>query len=113
MQAHRPRLDPVEPLSPDYRTASPDRLGRSEEDIQPSGKQFVTVEDSMGIINLSQGFFPPASPQLMSDVAILANLAHATLGSRTTTNWLGFAADYNLIRDAISRVIPGFEDFNA
>jgi molybdopterin-dependent oxidoreductase alpha subunit len=88
-------------------------LGRSEEDIQASGKQFLTVEDSMGIINPSQGFLPPASPHLMSDVAILANLAHATLGSRTSTNWLGFAADYNLIRDAISRVILGFENFNA
>jgi len=88
-------------------------LGRSEEDIQASGKQFLTVEDSMGIINPSQGFFPPASPQLMSDVAIIANLAHATLGSRTTTDWLGLAADYNLIRDAISRVIPGFENFNS
>jgi molybdopterin-dependent oxidoreductase alpha subunit len=88
-------------------------LGRSEEDIQASGKQFLTVEDSMGIIDPSQGFFPPASPDLMSDVAILANLAHATLGSRTSTNWLGFAADYNLIRDAISRVIPGFANFNA
>ncbi len=88
-------------------------LGRTEEDIQATGKQFLTVEDSMGIINPSQGFLPPASPQLMSDVAILAHLAHATLGSRTPTNWLGFAADYNLIRDAISRVIPGFENFNA
>ncbi len=88
-------------------------LGRSEEDIQATGKQFVTVEDSMGIINPSQGFLPPASPELMSDVAILANLAHVTLGSRTTTNWLGLAANYNLIRDAISRVIPGFESFNA
>jgi anaerobic selenocysteine-containing dehydrogenase len=88
-------------------------LGRTEEDIQASGKQFLTVEDSMGIIDPSQGFFPPASPDLMSDVAILANLAHATLGSRTSTNWLGFAADYNLIRDAISRVIPGFANFNA
>jgi molybdopterin-dependent oxidoreductase alpha subunit len=87
-------------------------LGRSEEDIQASGKQFCTVEDSMGIINPSQGFLPPASPHLMSDVAILANLAHATLGSRPNTNWLGFADDYNLIRDAISRVIPGFENFN-
>src|SRR5271154_753480 len=88
-------------------------LGRSEEDIQKTGKQFLTVEDSMGIIDPSAGFFPPASPDLMSDVAIIANLAHVTLGSRTTTNWLGFAADYNLIRDAISRVIPGFENFNA
>jgi anaerobic selenocysteine-containing dehydrogenase len=49
----------------------------------------------------------------MSDLAILANLAHATFGSRTAINWLGFAADYSLIRDAISRVIPGFENFNA
>jgi molybdopterin-dependent oxidoreductase alpha subunit len=88
-------------------------LGRTEEDMQKTGKQFVTIEDSMGIINPSEGFFPPASPELMSDVAIIANLAQATLGSRTTTNWLGFAADYNLIRDAISRVIPGFENFNA
>jgi molybdopterin-dependent oxidoreductase alpha subunit len=88
-------------------------LGRTEEDIQATGKQFVTIEDSMGIINPSQGFFPPASPDLLSDVAIIANLAKATLGSRTSTNWLGFAADYNLIRDSISRVIPGFENFNA
>src|SRR5579863_2129402 len=88
-------------------------LGRSEEDMQASGKQFLTVEDSMGIINPSQGFLKPASGELMSDVAIIANLAHATLGSRTATNWLGLAADYNLIRDGISRVIPGFENFNA
>jgi molybdopterin-dependent oxidoreductase alpha subunit len=88
-------------------------LGRTEEDIQKTGKQFLTIEDSMGIINPTEGFLPPASPELMSDVAIIANLADVTLGSRTTTNWLGFAADYNLIRDAISRVIPGFENFNA
>jgi molybdopterin-dependent oxidoreductase alpha subunit len=88
-------------------------LGRTEQDIQKTGKQFLTVEDSMGIINPSEGFFSPASPELMSDVAIIANLAQATLGSRTTTNWLDFAADYHLIRNAISRVIPGFENFNA
>src|SRR6202521_3846964 len=88
-------------------------LGRTEEDIQAPGKQFLTIEDSMGIINPSQGFLRPASPDLLSDVAIIANLAHATLGSRTTTNWLAFAAYYSLIRDAISRVILGFENFNA
>jgi molybdopterin-dependent oxidoreductase alpha subunit len=87
-------------------------LGRSEEDLQATGKQWLTVEDSMGIINPSQGFLPPASPDLMSDVAIIAKLAHATLGSRTTTRWLDFAGDYSLIRDGISRVIPGFENFN-
>jgi len=87
-------------------------LGRSEEDVRKTGKQFLTVEDSMGIINPSEGFFPAASPELMSDVAIVANLAHVTLGTRTSSNWLGFADDYKVIRDAISRVIPGFENFN-
>src|SRR5271154_1305453 len=88
-------------------------LGRTEEDVGKTGKQFLTIEDSMGIVNPTQGFFPPASSELLSDVAIIANLAHATLGSRTATNWLGLAADYKLIRDSISRVIPGFENFNA
>jgi molybdopterin-dependent oxidoreductase alpha subunit len=88
-------------------------LGRSEEDIQATGKQFLTVEDSMGIINPSQGFFRPTSPDLLSDVAVIANLAQATLGTRTTTNWRGFADNYDLIRDAIAKVIPGFENFNA
>jgi len=88
-------------------------LGRTEEDIQATGRQFLTIEDSMGIINPTQGILPPASSDLLSDVAIIANLANATLGPRTNTNWLGFAADYKLIRDAISRVIPGFENFNA
>jgi molybdopterin-dependent oxidoreductase alpha subunit len=88
-------------------------LGRTEEDIQATGKQFLTIEDSMGIINPTQGFLTPASLDLLSDVAIISSLANATLGSRTTTNWLGFAEDYKLIREAISRVIPGFENFNA
>jgi len=80
--------------------------------MQASGKQFVTAEDSMGIINPSRGFLTPASPELMSDVAIITTLAHATLRTRTSTNWLAFADDYSSIRDAISRVIPGFENFN-
>jgi molybdopterin-dependent oxidoreductase alpha subunit len=88
-------------------------LGRSEEDVQATGKQFLTVEDSMGIINPSEGFLPPASPDLLSDVAIIAKLAKATLQERTNIDWLGYAANYSLIRDAISRVIPGFENFNS
>jgi molybdopterin-dependent oxidoreductase alpha subunit len=88
-------------------------LGRSEEDVQATGKQFLTVEDSMGIVNPSEGFLSPASPDLLSDVAIIAKLAKATLQQRSSIDWLGLAADYHLIRDAISRVIPGFENFNA
>jgi molybdopterin-dependent oxidoreductase alpha subunit len=88
-------------------------LGRSELDVQLSGAQFVTTEDSMGIINISRGDEKPASPQLLSDVAIICRLAEATLRGRTTVDWSGMAENYDHIRDAIAQVIPGFRDFNA
>ncbi|MGQ0794126.1 MAG: FdhF/YdeP family oxidoreductase [Deltaproteobacteria bacterium] len=87
-------------------------LGRSEQDTQASGGQFVTVEDSMSIISSSQGFLPPASEHLMSELAIVAGIARATLGGRSRVNWQGFAGNYDRIRDSIERVIPGFEGFN-
>ncbi len=87
-------------------------LGRSEIDRQADGEQFVTVEDSMGIINPSRGVLEPASEHLLSEPAIVAGLAAATLGDRSTVDWKGLASDYNRIRDHIERVIPGFERFN-
>jgi molybdopterin-dependent oxidoreductase alpha subunit len=88
-------------------------LGRSEIDRQESGEQFVTVEDSMGIINPSRGHAEPASRHLLSEPAIVAGLAKATLGSRSTVAWDGLVANYDRIRDRIERVVPGFENFNA
>jgi len=88
-------------------------LGRSEIDRQESGEQFVTVEDSMGIINPSRGHAEPASQHLLSEPAIVAGLAKATLGSRSTVGWDGLVANYDRIRDRIERVVPGFENFNA
>jgi molybdopterin-dependent oxidoreductase alpha subunit len=88
-------------------------LGRSEIDRQESGEQFVTVEDSMGIINPSRGHLEPASKHLRSEPAIVAGLAKATLGDRTTVDWNGLIASYDRIRDHIERVVPGFEKFNA
>ena len=88
-------------------------LGRSEIDRQESGEQFVTVEDSMGIINPSRGHAKPASQHLLSEPAIVAGLAKATLGSRSTVGWDGLVANYDRIRDRIERVVPGFENFNA
>lgn len=87
-------------------------LGRSEIDRQESGEQFVTVEDSMGIINPSRGHAEPASKHLRSEPSIIAGLAKATLGQRTTVDWDSLIADYDRIRDRIERVVPGFEDFN-
>lgn len=88
-------------------------LGRSEIDEQMSGAQFVTVEDSMGIINPSRGHAQPASEHLLSEPAIVGRLAEATLGSRSPVDWKGLVANYDRIRDHIEHVIPGFEDFNA
>lgn len=87
-------------------------LGRSEIDRQESGEQFVTVEDSMGIINPSRGFLEPASEHLLSEPMIVARLAEAVLGARSAVPWRNLAGNYDRIRDCISRVVTGFEDFN-
>ena len=87
-------------------------LGRSEIDRQAGGEQFVTVEDSMGVISSSRGHLEPASEHLLSEPAIVARLARATIGDVTTVDWEGLAGDYDRIRDHIEHVIPGFENFN-
>ena len=87
-------------------------LGRSDRDIQATGEQFVTVEDSMSEVHASRGRLEPASPALLSEVAILCRIAQRTLGDTVAIPWGKFEQDYDLIRDRISRVIPGFEDFN-
>ncbi|MGW1405901.1 FdhF/YdeP family oxidoreductase [Streptomyces sp. NPDC002403] len=88
-------------------------LGRTDKDIQAGGKQFVTVEDSMSMVHASRGNLTPASPHLLSEPAIVARLARAVLGPASATPWEEFEKDYATIRDRISRVVPGFEDFNA
>ena len=86
-------------------------LGRSELDLQAAGPQFVTVEDSMSMVHRSRGVLPPASPDLRSEPAIVAQLGKALLGPRVP--WDELAADYDRIRDLIAQVVPGFQDFNA
>lgn len=88
-------------------------LGRTDKDVQASGKQFVTVEDSMSKVHASRGNLTPASPHLLSEPAIVARLARAVLGPASATPWEEFEKDYATIRDRISRVVPGFENFNA
>ncbi|MEM7588098.1 MAG: FdhF/YdeP family oxidoreductase [Acidobacteriota bacterium] len=87
-------------------------LGRSEQDEQASGTQFVTVENSMGVVHRSLGTLEPASRHLLSEPRIVAGLAQAVLGDATTVDWGGLAADYAKIRDKIEAVIPGFERYN-
>jgi molybdopterin-dependent oxidoreductase alpha subunit len=87
-------------------------LGRTEVDVQAAGAQFVTTENSMAVVQSSQGRFAPASPYLISEPAIVARLARATLGNRTTVDWDHFVADYDRIRERIEKVVPGFADYN-
>ncbi|WP_431959867.1 FdhF/YdeP family oxidoreductase [Actinacidiphila sp. bgisy160] len=87
-------------------------LGRTERDVQAAGEQFVTVEDSMGMVHASRGGLEPAGPLLLSEPAIICRLARAVLGPDSRVPWQEFEGDYDRIRDRISRVIPGFDDFN-
>ncbi|HEV7492552.1 FdhF/YdeP family oxidoreductase [Baekduia sp.] len=87
-------------------------LGRTERDEQATGLQRVSVEDSMGVVHASAGTLAPGSPQLLSEVAIVARLgARLRTAAARQIPWAAFAGDYRLIRAAISRTIPGFEDF--
>ncbi len=87
-------------------------LGRTEKDLQSSGEQFVSCENSMGVVQESRGVLAPASPHLMSETAIICNIAAATLGGRSSVDWLGLCANYDRIRDHIEQVIPGFQNYN-
>jgi molybdopterin-dependent oxidoreductase alpha subunit len=87
-------------------------LGRTETDIQRSGPQFVTTENSMAVVQASRGFLTPASNDLLSEPEIVARLASATLGDRSSVDWKEMIADYDRIRDHIARVVPGFDDYN-
>jgi molybdopterin-dependent oxidoreductase alpha subunit len=88
-------------------------LGRTEIDRQNGVEQFVTVEDSMGIVHASRGSLPPASKHLLSETRIVASLAAATLGSRgPAIGWGVLSDDYDRIRDHIGRVVPGCESYN-
>ena len=86
-------------------------LGRTEMDVQQSGEQFVTVENSMGVVHRSTGGLTPASPDLRSEPSIVASLAEATLSS-TDIDWAGLADNYDRIRDLMERSLDGFDDYN-
>jgi formate dehydrogenase major subunit len=86
-------------------------LGRTERDVQASGPQFVSVEDSTCSVHASRGPLAPAGPLLRSEVAIVAGLAEATLGNRYGIDWRAMRDDYRVIRRHIARVVPGCESY--
>ena len=87
-------------------------LARSERDVQSSGAQFVTVEDSMSLIHRSQGSLSPAGDALLSEPAIAARIGKALFGNSGGFRWDDWENDYASIRDAIESVLPIFEHYN-
>ncbi|MBC6991297.1 FdhF/YdeP family oxidoreductase [Hymenobacter sp. BT491] len=82
-------------------------------DMQKSGHQMTSCENSMGVVSQNKGVLVPLAGQMMSEVAIISGVAIATLGERTNiADWVAMTENYDVIRDHISRVIPGFDNFN-
>jgi len=88
-------------------------LGRTDtDDKHPAGRQVLSVEDSMSVVRTTQGRLDPVSEHLLAEPVIIARMATATLGDDHVVDWRAMSEDYDVIRDHISRVLPGFNDFN-
>ena len=81
-------------------------------DMQASGHQMTSCENSMGVVSQNKGILVPIPGQMLSEVAIISGVAIATLGDRLKGDWVAMTQNYDVIRDHISRIIPGFENFN-
>ncbi len=88
-------------------------LGRTEIDRQATGEQRHTTEDSTGCIRAWRGVAEPAGELLLSEPAIVARLAKATLPDTPSLDWNAWVGDYALVRSAIAESYPDiFHDFN-
>ena len=87
-------------------------FARSDKDIVNGEVQFVSCENSMGVVQMSKGVLEPTSKNLLNETQIICALAKATLGARTVVDWDKYATSYDEVRNVIEKVIPGFEDYN-
>jgi len=87
-------------------------LSRSDKDMVGGEAQFISCENSMGVVQMSKGMLKPVSKDLLNENQIVCRLAKATLGSRSVVDWDTYANSYDAVRDVIAKVIPGFEDYN-
>lgn len=87
-------------------------LARSDKDMINGVNEFISTENSMGVVQSSKGVLRPVSDKLINETQIVCRLASATLGSRSVINWKAYSTDYDAIRDLIEKCIPGFENYN-
>ena len=86
-------------------------LGRTDKDLINGELQFVSVENSMGVVHSSKGSLKPISSQMLSEPAIVCQLAKASL-KNSKVDWEKYLQNYDYIRDSIEECIPGFENYN-
>lgn len=87
-------------------------LSRSDIDMVNGEAQFISTENSMGVVQSSKGMLTPVSDQLLNETHVVCRMAKATLGQRSVVDWDLFENNYDAVRDAIAACIPGFEDYN-
>src|SRR5262249_3741542 len=75
-------------------------------------EQFVTTENSMGVVQMSKGNLKPVSEKLISEPVLVCRLAQAVFGAKARPHWSRYLQHYDFIRDDIEKVIPGFEQYN-
>ena len=85
-------------------------LGRTELDQTTSGEQFVTVENSMGVVHRSKGNMKPVSSTLISEPSLIAQLGEKLCPD--VLDWALLGSDYDSIRDLMANSLNGFEDYN-
>jgi molybdopterin-dependent oxidoreductase alpha subunit len=88
-------------------------LARSDKDLVDGVEQFVSCENSMGVVQMSKGILKPVAKNLRNENRIICEMAKTTLGARTKVNWDKYAQDYDAVRDLVERCIPGFEQYNS
>ena len=88
-------------------------LGRSDKDILNGEEQFISCENSMGVVQMSKGNLKPVSNDLMSEPMIVCGMALALFGEHSIVDWKSFTKHYDYIRDAIEKAIPGFDNYNS
>jgi len=87
-------------------------LARSDKDLLDGVEQFVSCENSMGVVQMSKGILKPVAKELRSENRIICEIAKTVLAARTKMDWNKYANSYDAVRDLVERCIPGFEDYN-
>ena len=87
-------------------------LARSDKDLLDGVEQFVSCENSMGVVQMSKGILKPVAKDLRNENRIICDIAKTTLGARTKVDWDRYANNYDAVRDLVERCIPGFGQYN-